>query len=659
MLDTNALLKYVSLGVVLAPLFGSLIVGLGLWFVSDKTAHRVTITGMALSWLCSLALFKLVIIDQVPIYDCPLYVWAVSGGFQFKVGFLIDRLSVLMMVFVNFVSLLVHVYSIAYMKDDPGYARFFCYMSLFTFAMLMLVSANNFAQLFFGWEGVGLVSYLLISFWFKKDSAAAGGLKAFLVNRVGDFAFIIALAMILGYCGSLDYSALFAQLPALSAISVQLWPGFSCSAITLIALLIFVGAMAKSAQIPLHIWLPESMEGPTPISALIHAATMVTAGVYLVARLSPLYDLSTVALNVILVVGSTGALFLGLLALVENDIKRVIAYSTMSQLGYMMAANGAAAYSAAMFHLFTHACFKALLFLAAGSIILSLHHEQDMRNMGGLRKYMPITYGTFLVGALALSAIPPFSGFYSKDAIIEMVQASTLASAHYAYACLVIGAYVTALYIFRAFFMAFHGKPRFDRQTQSHLHEPTWTAWLPLVLLAIPSLVLGFWMAGPMLYSASEQSLLGNTVELMNRGMDALRVEYQGALQLALEAPLSLNFWVSLSGIFSAALCYLFFPAIPAAFARRLSVLRKILIGQYGFDRLNDWVFVIGLKRLSHFFYHVTDMKLIDGFFVNGSGRGVERIAHLAKRLQSGFLNQYVLFMVLALVAILSWQLLA
>lgn len=646
------LIKYLSLICVLAPLLGSLIAGLGCRRLHPVTAHRVTIAGMMISLAAALALMKLIILDHEPAQNMDLYLWAMSGGFDFKMGFLIDQLSVLMMIVVNTVSLLVHIYSIAYMKDDPGYARFFSYMSLFTFSMLMLVTANNFTQLFFGWEGVGLVSYLLISFWFKKDSAAAGGLKAFLVNRVGDFGFILALALILSYCNSLDYSVLFAQLPALSHESVELFSFFPpVSLITLIAVLIFVGAMAKSAQIPLHVWLPESMEGPTPISALIHAATMVTAGIYLVARLSPLYELSTVALNLVLVVGATGALFLGLLALVENDIKRIIAYSTMSQLGYMMAANGASGYDAAIFHLFTHAFFKALLFLAAGSIILSLHHEQDLRKMGGLAKYMPVTYVTFLIGALALAAMPPFSGFYSKDAIIEMVQHSSLASAPYAYWCLIIGAFITALYIFRAFFMAFHGTPRFDIDTQHHLKESSWEALMPLVLLAIPSLILGFYLAGPMLYS--NPGLLGDSIVYK-----AESVGTYSAVFALINAPESLAFWVSLGGIAFAVLCYVFCPSIPKWFAHRLSLLVKILVDQYGFDRFNNLVFVRGTKRLSDFFYHVTDVKLIDGFFVNGSGRGIERIAELSKRLQSGLLNQYVLVMIVALVVLLAWQLL-
>lgn len=654
-------IKLLSLIAVLAPLAGSLIAGLWCRRIKHSTAHRVTILGIAISLACSLVLAKLILIDHTPPENIDLYVWAMSGGFQFKIGFLIDPLCVLMMVVVTAVSLLVHIYSIAYMDEDPGYARFFSYMSLFTFSMLMLVTANNFTQLFFGWEGVGLVSYLLISFWFKKESAAAGGLKAFLVNRVGDFGFILALALILSYCSSLDYSVLFAQLPQLSHESIQLLPGFDSSVVSLIALLIFIGAMAKSAQIPLHIWLPESMEGPTPISALIHAATMVTAGIYLVARLSPLYELSTVTLNVILVVGSTGALFLGLLALVENDIKRVIAYSTMSQLGYMMAANGASAYSAALFHLFTHAFFKALLFLAAGSIILSLHHQQDLRKMGGLIKRMPITYVTFLIGALALAAIPPFSGFYSKDAIIELVKESDLASAHYAYMCLMLAAFVTALYIFRAFFMAFHGTPRFDAETQHHLTEPSWQALMPLVLLAIPSVVLGMFLADSLVYSAPDQNLLGQSVDLLgdNSVIQVLSAEYHNAFYAALSAPSSLAFWFSVAGIGFAIVCYLLFPKIPAWFAEHLSIFRKILLSQYGFDRFNNWVFVRGVKKLSDFFYHVTDVRFIDGIFVNGSGRGVERIAHFAKRLQSGLLNQYVLIMILALVAILAWQLLS
>ena len=654
------LIKYLTLAAVLMPLFGSLMVGLTCRHIRHCLAHQVTIFFIAMSLVFSLGLLKLIFIKHVAPENFDLYVWAFSGGFDFKIGFLIDQLTVLMMVVVSSVSLLVHIYSIAYMKDDAGYARFFSYMSLFTFAMLMLVTANNFTQLFFGWEGVGLVSYLLISFWFKKDSAARGGLKAFIVNRVGDFGFILALALILSYCGSLDYAVLFAKLPELTQQSIQLWPGFDCSVISLIAILVFVGAMAKSAQIPLHVWLPESMEGPTPISALIHAATMVTAGVYLVARLSPLYELSPVALNLVLVVGSTGALFLGLLAVVENDIKRVIAYSTMSQLGYMMAANGASGYSAAMFHLFTHAFFKALLFLAAGSIILSLHHEQDLRKMGGLVKRLPITYVTFLVGALALAAIPPFSGFYSKDAIIELVQHSHLAAAPYAYFCLMAGAFVTAFYIFRAFFMAFHGAPRFDMHNSNSIQEPAWPVLTTLVLLAIPSAVLGFCLVQDLVYADPAHNLFGQSLNLVANTVvvSELNLEFHSAFQAALNAPFNLSFWLSIAGIASALLAYLIMPKLPAWFARHFSLSRKILLNQYGFDRFNDWVFVRGIKSLSQFLYQVTDVNFIDGIFVNGSGRTVERIAHWAKRLQSGLLNQYVLLMILALVVLLGWQLL-
>ncbi len=654
------LIKHISLAAVLAPLVGSLITGLACRRIKPSTAHRVTILGVALSLFFSLDLLKLIIIDHNPVQSFDLYVWALSGNYEFKIGFLIDQLTVLMMVVVNMVSLLVHIYSMAYMKDDPGYARFFSYMSLFSFAMLMLVTANNFTQLFFGWEGVGFVSYLLISFWFKKDSAANGGLKAFIVNRVGDFSFILALALILSYCGSLDYAVLFAQLPLLTQSTIQLWPGLDVSVISLIAVLIFIGAMAKSAQIPLHIWLPESMEGPTPISALIHAATMVTAGVYLVARLSPLYELSPVALNLVLIVGSTGALFLGLLALVENDIKRVIAFSTMSQLGYMMAANGVSAYSAALFHLFTHAFFKALLFLAAGSIILSLHHEQDLRKMGGLVKRLPITYVTFLIGALALAAIPPFSGFYSKDAIIELVQHSSLAAAPYAYFCLMAGAFVTAFYIFRAFFMAFHGKARFDLQTPHTIQEPAWPVLSALVLLAIPSTILGFCLVEDLVYAAPQQNLFGHSIDLVANSavVTELHQEFNSALAAALNAPFSLSFWMSVGGLSTAFFAYLLFPSVPHFFAQHFKNIRGILLDQYGFDRFNDRVFVRGVKSLSQFLYQVTDVNFIDSFLVNGSGRTVVRIAQLAKRLQSGLLNQYVLAMIFALVLLLGWQLL-
>src|SRR3990167_3013491 len=504
------MIKNLALLAVLSPLVGSLIAGLFRKQVGVKGASFVTILGVAIAFVCALVFADQLLFQGVASYNHNLYTWIASGEQLFSVGFLMDNLTVVMMVVVTFVSLLVHIYSIGYMKGDPGYQRFFSYMSLFTFAMLMLVMANNLTQAFFGWEGVGVVSYLLIGFWFKKDSAANGSFKAFLVNRVGDLGFVIGLAACINYFGTLDYNQIFQTLHEVQGQTLSVLPGLHWNVLTFIGIFIFIGCMAKSAQLPLHIWLPESMEGPTPISALIHAATMVTAGIFLVARLSPLYELARPAMSLIIVLGATGGLFLGLLAVIENDIKRVIAYSTMSQLGYMMAANGASAFSAGIFHLMTHACFKALLFLAAGSVIIAMHHEQDIRKMGGLRKYLPVTYITFLIGALALCAIPPFAGFYSKEAVIEAVHLSRIPGAEYAYVCLALGSFVTALYTFRALFMTFHGKENFDAHTRAHVKESPKVVTWPLILLAIPSVFLGATFVYQFLYATPP--LLGKAI---------------------------------------------------------------------------------------------------------------------------------------------------
>ncbi len=482
--------------IVLAPLAAAAIAGLGGRFVGRAGAHTLCIAGVAVSFAGS-AWLLMQLLDGAPVFNQAVYVWGVSDGLRMEIGFLIDNLSALMMTVVTFVSLAVHVYTIGYMRDDPGYTRFFAYISLFTFAMLMLVMSNNFLQLFFGWEGVGLVSYLLIGFWYKRPTAIVANYKAFLVNRIGDFAFIVAIAIIVAYMGSLDYVEVFQRIPRAIGHDLFLTPGEPSKVITVICVGLFLGAMGKSAQVPLHVWLPDSMEGPTPISALIHAATMVTAGIFMVARLSPLFEMSPDTLHFIVVIGATTALFMGLLGLVNNDIKRVVAYSTLSQLGYMTAALGAGAYGAGIFHLMTHAFFKALLFLAAGSVIIGMHHEQDMRRMGGLRKYMPITYWTCLIGSLALIGFPGFSGFFSKDIIIESLRESATEGAGYAYWCALIGVFVTALYSFRLVFMTFHGKERMDEHTREHLHESPWVVTLPLIALAIPSIAIGWLTVGP------------------------------------------------------------------------------------------------------------------------------------------------------------------
>lgn len=638
---------------VLAPLLGSMIAGLFGKKIGVRGAYSVTILGVAISFVASLLLYHMIVHADHPSVQWNWYTWGESGSFTFYLGFLVDNLSVLMIMVVSFVSLLVHIYSIGYMEGDPGFQRFFAYMSLFTFFMLMLVLANNFLQLFFGWEGVGLVSYLLISFWFKKDSAATGGLKAFIVNRIGDVGFILGMAAILDYFSSLDYQTMFARLPYAAHETITIIPGMHWSLLTVIAILLFIGAMAKSAQIPLHIWLPESMEGPTPISALIHAATMVTAGVYMVARMSPLYEQSLVALAVVMIIGATGALFLGLLAFVECDIKRVIAYSTMSQLGYMMAANGASAFNAGIFHLFTHACFKALLFLAAGSVIIAVHHNQDMRKMGGLARKLPLTCITFLIGALALAAIPPFAGFFSKDAIIEAVQNSVTPGAGYAYVCLLIGSFVTALYIFRAFFLVFFGKNRSEEQHE--VHEPRWVVVLPLVILAIPSVVLGY-LWGPALLNTISGWLSQSIYIKPAYNVLANIYPHYSSLAMLKECFAHWPLWFSLAGIVVAWLLYGPFQQIPAMLQQRFKLFYVILHDKYGFDRFNELFIVRGTLYLSNFFYKRTDQQFIDGMLVDGSGRSVNRLANIMRRFQSGMLFHYALVMIIGLVAFLIWM---
>ncbi|OGO94381.1 MAG: NADH-quinone oxidoreductase subunit L [Coxiella sp. RIFCSPHIGHO2_12_FULL_44_14] len=641
---------------VFSPLLGFLLAGLGGRRLGRRGAHWVTVGLMVVSFVSALWVFNKVVLEGMQ-YNGNLYTWGMSGRFHFNVGFLVDPLSAVMMLIVTFISLAVHVYSIGYMADDAGYQRFFSYMSLFTFAMLMLVSANNFVQLFFGWEGVGLVSYLLIGFWFHKESAAAGSLKAFLVNRAGDVGFILGMAAILDYVGTLDYSGVFASAPSLATQTLTIFPSVPASAVTVISLLLFLGAMGKSAQVPLHVWLPESMEGPTPISALIHAATMVTAGVFMVTRMSPLYEYSQVALSVVLVIGATGALFMGLLAFVEFDIKRIIAYSTMSQLGYMMAADGASAYSAGIFHLLTHACFKALLFLAAGSVIIALHHEQDLRRMGNLKRYLPWTYACFLVGALALSAIPPFSGFYSKEAIIEAVRHSTIPGASYAYGCLLLGAFVTGYYIFRAFFMAFHTEERLSVSLRGRVNETAWTLRGPMLVLAVPSVILGGLWISWMLYQTP--GLLGSSVLVLPQDTTMTSMgSFHGSLAMALHAITTLPFWLSIAGVVSAWLVVVVLPNIPVLLQRYLPWLYRILVNQYGFDAFNWLVFVRGGRSLSDFFYHFADLKMLDHFMVDGSGRNVNRIAKWMRALQSGYLYHYVLVMIIGLAAFLIWLIL-
>jgi len=655
------LLRNLALICVFSPLLGSLIAGLGgKHYVGRRGAHWATILLMIASFVCAFWSAVLVIGFHQSFYGT-IYTWGQSGSFHFDIGFLIDHLTVYMMCVVTFVALLVHVYSIGYMAEDSGDQRFFSYVSLFTFMMLMLVLANNFLQLFFGWEGVGLVSYLLIGFWFNKESAIEGSLKAFIVNRVGDFGFILGIAAVLDYFGTVDFSRIFASAPNFVHTTMSIFPHTHQHIITVICILLFIGAMGKSAQIPLHVWLPESMEGPTPISALIHAATMVTAGVYMVARFSPLFQFSVPALSFVMIIGASGALFLGILAFVDNDIKRVIAYSTMSQLGYMMAANGASAYQAGIFHLSTHACFKALLFLSAGSVIVAMHENQDLRKMGNLKKYLPVTYVCFLVGALALSAIPPTSGFYSKDAIIEAVHMAVNIPGHeYAYWCLTLGAFVTGYYIFRAFFMAFHGEERYDATTRDNLKE-YWVMLIPMICLAIPALIYGGFAARSVLYT--EPGMLGVGSALPHaivikpafNVMAELAKHYHGPWSYFGHAFVTLPFWFAVAGIFMAWFNVLLVPQFPAMLKKWLKPVYIILVEQYGFDLFNYWVFVRAGNVVYNFFYKITDMKIVDGWMVDGSGQTVTFFSRVVRRLQTGYLYHYVFVMMLGVLAFLIW----
>ncbi len=650
----------ICLVLVLMPLLGAILSGFFRKDLGKSGAHTVTILCVGVSFICALVIAQRYLLDGAPALNTNLYTWASGGGyfpFDFHIGFLIDPLTAIMLVVVTFVSLAVHIYSMGYMAEDDGYQRFFSYISLFTFAMLMLVSANNFLQLFFGWEGVGLVSYLLIGFWYHKESALQGSFKAFLVNRVGDFGFILGFGLIMAYAGTIDYADVFAKAPELAGQSIEIFNGHSWSLISVICILLFVGAMGKSAQVPLHVWLPESMEGPTPISALIHAATMVTAGVFMVARMSPLFECSDTALAVITIIGATGALFTGLLGVVMNDIKRVIAYSTLSQLGYMMVAMGVSAYPVGIFHLGTHACFKAVLFLAAGSVIMGMHHEQDMRKMGGLWRFMPITYITFLIGSLALCAIPPFAGFYSKDMIIDAAKLSTIPGAEYAYYCVFIGAFVTALYTFRALFMTFHGKPRMDHHTFEHLHESPASVWIPLVALAIPSFCIGYLLFPDFL---SMNNILGSSITIFpnHPAWAHLVEEVSSPNTMALHALTTSTFWLVISGIATAWVFYILKPEWPAVIASKFSLIYSILMNKYGFDTFNEKVLMPLTTGFGRFFYQVGDRKLIDGLIVNGSTRVLEWTAIHGRKIQTGYLYHYASAMVIGLLALLSWVLL-
>ncbi|MBU3739900.1 MAG: NADH-quinone oxidoreductase subunit L, partial [Rhodoferax sp.] len=644
------------LAVPLAPLAGALLAGLfGTRFAGNqigrRTAHSLTILGVLVAFVLSALTLKSVAVDGAR-FNETIYTWMVVGGLKMEVGFLVDGLTAMMMCVVTFVSLMVHIYTIGYMQEDEGYNRFFAYISLFTFAMLMLVMSNNLLQLFFGWEAVGLVSYLLIGFWFNKPSAIFANMKAFLVNRVGDFGFILGIGLIVAYTGTLNYTEVFGKAGDLTKLTL---PGTSWMLVTVVCIGLFIGAMGKSAQFPLHVWLPDSMEGPTPISALIHAATMVTAGIFMVARMSPLFELSDAALNFVMVIGGITALFMGFLGIIQNDIKRVVAYSTLSQLGYMTVALGASAYSVAVFHLMTHAFFKALLFLAAGSVIMGVHHNQDIRWMGGLRRHMPVTWITALLGSLALIGTPLFSGFYSKDEIIMAVHASRLPGAGFAYLAVLAGVFVTAFYSFRMYFLVFHGPERYDQNPDAHTedvhddhgaghghghhapHESPWVVTLPLVLLAIPSVVIGYFTIQPMLFGDFFKDAIYVNSEI-HKAIEVLREEFHGPLALALHGLSAPPFWLALGGVVLAWYMYLVNPALPAAIQARVQPLHTLLENKYYMDWINENILARGARALGTALWRGGDQSLIDGGVVNGSWRVVGWMAGVARRAQTGFL---------------------
>ena len=639
--------------IVLAPLFGSIIVGLAGNRLGRKASHSITILGVAISTALSLFVFNHHVLNDGDIFNQNLYTWMQIGGLNISVGFLVDNLTALMLVVVSFVSLMVHIYTIGYMHEDKGYTKFFSYISLFTFAMFTLVISNNFMQLFFGWEAVGLVSYLLIGFWHHKESAVQANLKAFLVNRVGDFGFLLGIAMVLMFFGTLDYAETFSQKDQI--IGQTLFGGVS--AITVVCLLLFIGAMGKSAQVPLHVWLPGSMEGPTPISALIHAATMVTAGIFMVSRMSPLFELSDVALTVVMVIGAITALFMGLLGIVQNDIKKVVAYSTLSQLGYMTVALGVSAYSVAIFHLMTHAFFKALLFLAAGSVIVALHHEQDIRKMGGLRKKMPITYVTSLLGTLALIGFPGFAGFYSKDMIIEAVHYSDLPFAGWVYFAVILGVFITAFYSLRLLFLVFHGESRLDSHTEEHVHETAPSITVPLVLLAIPSVLIGYFTIEPMLFGGWLEN--GIFIDSSHHAVAKLESHFHSAFSLITHSVMTLPFWMMIGGGLTAWVFCIYRTDWADLIQSKFKRINYVLNSLYGFDRFNEIVFVRGSLKLGNLLWKISDMTIIDQLLVNGSARFARYVGAFIRPIQTGYVYHYAFFMIVSLMLVLGWVLIA
>jgi len=640
------------LTIVLAPLIGAIIVGLAGNRLGRTLSHSITISGVTVSTVLALYVFNHHVLKGAEVFNENIYTWMQIGGLNMSVGFLVDNLTSVMLLVVSFVSLMVHIYTIGYMQEDEGYTKFFSYISLFTFAMFMLVISNNFMQLFFGWEAVGLVSYLLIGFWHHKESAVEASLKAFLVNRVGDFGFLLGIAVLLMFFGTLDYVETFTLANQVNGQTIF----GDISVITVICLLLFIGAMGKSAQVPLHVWLPGSMEGPTPISALIHAATMVTAGIFMVSRMSPIFELSDVALTVMMVIGAITAISMGLLGIVQNDIKRVVAYSTLSQLGYMTVALGVSAYSVAIFHLMTHAFFKALLFLAAGSVIVALHHEQDIRNMGALRKKMPITYITALIGTLALIGFPGFAGFYSKDMIIEAVHFSNLPFADWVYYAVVFGVFITAFYSLRMFFMVFHGESRLDQHAEEHVHETALSITVPLIVLAIPSVIIGYLTIEPMLFTG----WLDNSIYIdasAHGSVAALKEHFHSAFGLMFHAIATVPFWMMVGGSLAAWVFTLYRTDWAKKIQERFHRTNYVLKSLYGFDRLNDIVFVNGSRKLGEFLWRISDMTIIDHFVVNGSARLMRFMGSVIRPVQTGYLYHYAFFMIIGLMLVLTWVL--
>ncbi len=660
--------KLALLAIPLLPLIGAVLAGFFGPRLGRAFAHSVAIFGVAAAFVISCLVFQDVLAGKT--FNGAIYTWLVTDGIRFEIGFLIDSLTATMMLVVSFVSLMVHVYTIGYMAEDDGYTRFFAYISLFTFSMLMLVMSNNFLQLFFGWEAVGLVSYLLIGFWYKRPTAIKANLKAFLVNRVGDFGFLLGIGLIFAFMGTLDYAETFARAAAFRETIISPVPGWSWSLITAICIGLFIGAMGKSAQFPLHVWLPDSMEGPTPISALIHAATMVTAGIFMVARMSPLFEMSETARSFVLLIGATTAFFMALIAIVQYDIKRVVAYSTLSQLGYMTMALGAGAYSAGIFHLMTHAFFKAVLFLGAGSVIIAMHHEQDMRKMGGLRKYMPITYFTVLIGALANAGFPPFAGFFSKDSIIEALHASHIPFAGYAYVAAMAGVFVGGLYSFRLVFFAFHGKERFghadahahDHHADSHddhahhglapgekPHETPWVVTVPLILLAIPSVMIGWITIEPMLYGGYFGDAIAQTATIAE-----MKKNFHGAGAMVVHGLTTLPFWLALAGAATAWYCYILKPDVPAKIRAKFAWPVRILEDKYGLDRFNEWFFAGGARKAGAALWKFGDVTIIDGIMVNGTAKVIGWSAGVARQIQTGYLYSYAFWMILGVFGLLS-----